>query len=59
MKPGHRTSEFVATVALCVALGTAALVSQLSPRYAAIASAISIAAYAISRGIAKQGTPGA
>jgi predicted acyltransferase len=35
----------------------AALAGQLTPRYAAIASAVSVAAYALSRGLAKRYPP--
>lgn len=53
MKPGYKTTEF--WVALLVSLGVlvAALADQLPPKYAALASAVSGAAYAISRGLAK------
>jgi hypothetical protein len=34
----------------------AALASALTPRYAAIASAVSVAAYALARGLAKRPT---
>lgn len=57
MKPGYRTSEFLATVALAVALGASAIADKLPPRYAAIASAVAVAGYAISRGIAKANPP--
>lgn len=55
LKPGHTTTEFVVT--LLVGLGSlaAALAGVLAPRYAAIASAVSAAAYSIARGLAKNG----
>jgi hypothetical protein len=55
MKPGHRTTEFTLTVLVSVGAVAAAIAQVLSPRYAAIASAVSVAAYAISRGITKNG----
>jgi hypothetical protein len=55
MKPGYRTTEFVVTIAVVVGQLAAALDGVLPPRYAAIATAISVAAYAVSRGLAKQG----
>lgn len=59
MKPGQRTTEFLVTA--CIIIGAVATAAEgaLSPRYAAIAASIAGAAYAISRGIAKNGTPGA
>lgn len=57
MKPGQRTTEFWVMIATVVGVVTAALASALSPRYAALATAISVAAYAISRGLAKIGPP--
>lgn len=57
MKPGNRTSEFAATVALNVGVVAAALAGVLSPRYAAIASAVSVAAYSVARGLAKLNAP--
>lgn len=54
-KPGHKTTEFLLTVATVVGLLTAALAEALTPRYAAIATAISVGAYAIARGLAKYG----
>lgn len=55
-KPGHRTTEFLLTLATVVGLLAAALADQLTPRYAAIATAVSVGAYAIARGLAKIGT---
>ena len=53
-KPGYRTTELVATVLVSVGALVAALADALPARYAAIASAISVAAYSIARGLAKQ-----
>lgn len=59
MKPGRKTSEFAVTV--CVSVGglAAALEGALSPRWAAVAASVAVGSYAIGRGIAKSGTPGA
>jgi hypothetical protein len=55
LKPGWRTTEFVVTVLVSVGAVVAAFADALTPRYAAIASAVSVAAYAIARGLAKNG----
>lgn len=54
-KPGHKTTEFALTVLTTIGLLAAALAGQLTPRYAAIATAVSVGAYAIARGLAKLG----
>lgn len=59
MKPGYLTTEFWGKVALEVGVVAAALSSNLSPKWAAVAVAISEGAYAIGRGLAKSKTPGA
>jgi hypothetical protein len=53
MKPGYKTTEF--WVALLVIIGStvSALADALPPRFAAWASTIAGAAYALSRGLAK------
>jgi uncharacterized membrane protein YfcA len=56
-KPGYKTTEFFVTVLTAVGALIAALAGQLTPRYAAIASAVSVAAYALSRGLAKRYPP--
>ncbi len=56
-KPGYKTTEFYLTVATAIGILATALASALPARWAAIATAVSIAAYAISRGQAKQGVP--
>lgn len=53
MKPGHKTTEFAVTVLTDIGLLAAALQGSLSPRYAAIAAAVSTAAYSIARGLTK------
>jgi hypothetical protein len=52
-KPGHKTTEFVIVVLTDVGILAGALAGNLSPRYAAIATAIASGAYAIARGLAK------
>lgn len=59
MKPGIKTTELIVTVLTDVGLIAAALQGSLPAKWAGLAAAISTAAYAISRGLAKQGTPGA
>ena len=56
-KPGWKTTEFWVTVAWVVGLVSAALAGAVAPRWTALASAISIGAYALARGLAKQGVP--
>jgi hypothetical protein len=57
VKPGYKTTEFAVTVLTSLAALVAALAGQLSPRYAAIASAVSVGLYAVSRGLAKATAP--
>ena len=54
-KPFWRTSEFYALVLSQVGALAAALAGALPPKYAGIVSAVSAAAYMISRGLAKNG----
>lgn len=54
-KPGYKTTEFLLTVLLAVGALAASIGDQLAPRYAAIAAAVSVAAYTIARGITKFG----
>lgn len=56
-KPGYQTSELLVTVLVIVGQLVAALTSNLKPEWAAFGTAISAAAYALSRGITKNGTP--
>ena len=51
-KPGWKTSEFWAHVALMIGLLVGAI-EGLPPQYAAIAAAVSTSAYAISRALTK------
>lgn len=53
MKAGYKTTEFWITMLSIVGLVASSVAASLSPRYAAIGVAISTAAYAISRGLAK------
>lgn len=46
--------EFLTTVLLNVGVVAAALSGALAPKWAAIASAVSVAAFNVSRGLAKQ-----
>jgi hypothetical protein len=57
VKPGYKTTEFIVSVALVVGAVAFAIADKLPPKYAALASAISAAAYAISRGLSKIGPP--
>lgn len=55
LKPGYKTTELLLTVLVSVGALAAALADQLSPKWAAMAAAVSQGAYAISRGLAKLG----
>ena len=55
LKPGWQTTEFIATVLVAVGSVVASFADALTPRYAAIASAVATAAYALARGLAKNG----
>lgn len=57
MKPGIRTTEFWITVATGGGSLIASASGWLPPRYAAIATAVSGAAYALARGLAKLQAP--
>ena len=66
LKPGYKTTEFAVTALTAIGGLVAALAGELTPRYAALAAAISTGAYALARGITKLGalwsqppTPGA
>jgi hypothetical protein len=58
MKPGQKTTEFIVTVAVVIATAADALKGSLPDKWAAIAAAIAVAGYAISRGLAKRGAGG-
>jgi len=53
MKTGWKTTEFWVTALAVVGLVASSATASLSPKYAAIGSSVSIAAYSISRGLAK------
>ncbi len=57
MRRGIHTSEFWLTVATAAGSVAASLQGVLPPRYAAIAGATATGLYAVSRGLAKRGTP--
>lgn len=52
-KSGWKTTEFWVTTLSIVGLVTSSIATSLAPRYAAIGIAVSVAAYSISRGLAK------
>ncbi len=53
IKPGIRTTEFWAMIAVDVAALAGALANQLPDRWAAIAASVSTLGYQLSRGLAK------
>lgn len=55
LKPGFQTTEFLAVILVNVGTIAASLQGSLNPKWAAIAGAVSAAAYAVSRGLAKSG----
>lgn len=55
MTAGLKTTELWLTVATDIGVLTSALAGALPPKWAAVAAAVANVAYAISRGIAKQG----
>jgi hypothetical protein len=57
LKPGYQTTEFLIVLLTNVGLIVAASAEWLPPRYAAIGSAVSTAAYALARGLAKLNPP--
>lgn len=56
MKPGIQTTEFWVTALTDVGIIAAALQGSLPPKWAAVAASVANVAYAISRGLAKNGT---
>lgn len=54
-KPGIYTTEFWITVLTAIGMVVASVADWLPDKYAAIAIAVSTAAYAIARGLAKSG----
>jgi len=55
LKPGYKTSEFIALVLLNVGVVATAIQGALTPKWAAVAAAISVGCYNIGRGLAKAG----
>jgi EamA domain-containing membrane protein RarD len=55
VKPGYKTTEFIASLLASVGSWLAEWQGSLSPRYAAIVTSASFAAYALSRAITKHG----
>ena len=53
IKPGYKTTEFIVAVLTIIGEVVASAANWLPARYAAIAAAVSAAAYALSRGMAK------
>ena len=58
MKAGLYTTEFWVTVLTDVGLVASASAGALPAKWAAIAAAVANVAYAVSRGLAKQGAAG-
>lgn len=55
VKPGFKTTEFLVSALAGIGAWLAEWQGSLQPRYAAIATSVSFAAYAISRAITKHG----
>ena len=58
MKSGLYTTELWVTVATDVGIIASAVAGALPPKWAAICAAVANVAYAVSRGLAKQGAAG-
>jgi type IV secretory pathway protease TraF len=56
-KPGYKTTEFLVTLAVGLAVLIASVADYLPPRYAAISASVVAGLYAVSRGLAKVPTP--
>lgn len=54
-RPGYKTTEALATFLTALGALIAALAGHLSPKWAALASSISVGCYALSRGLTKLG----
>jgi hypothetical protein len=57
VRRGFETTEFYVSVLTALGALAAALAGELAPRWAAIAAAVSSAAYALARGWAKSAPP--
>jgi hypothetical protein len=58
IKPGIKTTELLLTVLTALGAIAAASVGVLPAKWAAVASAVSVVAYNLSRGLAKAGSGG-
>lgn len=58
IKPGVKTTEFLLTLLVAVGTVASALAGVLPARWAAAATAVSVLAYNLSRGLAKAGAGG-
>lgn len=56
MKPGYKTTEFWITIVSVITSTATGLSGIVEPKFAAILGAIATVGYAISRGLAKQGS---
>jgi len=57
LKPGYKTTELAVVILTDVGLILASSADWLPPRYAALGSTVSAAAYALARGLAKLNPP--
>ena len=57
-KPGYKTTEFYVALLVIVGAFVSTLAGNLPNRYAALASSVAGGLYALSRGLAKIGSPG-
>lgn len=53
VKPGYKTTEAAAMLLFAIGALASSLADKLSPKWAALATSIAVAAYAVSRGLAK------
>jgi hypothetical protein len=56
MTAGLRSTELWLTILTNVGIVASALTGALTPKWAAVSAAVATAAYALARGLAKQGT---
>lgn len=56
VKPGIKTTELLVTVLTDIGLVAASASGVLPPKWAAICASVSTVAYAVSRGLAKNGS---
>lgn len=55
LKAGVKTSEFLAVLVFAIGTLASSLADKLTPKWAAISTAIAVGAYAVSRGLTKLG----